>query len=82
VSEPENHTLHLLREIRTAISASDNKLEGKIEALDKKFDRIHADLRDRIENLAQIIAGESVIGRYAAAGVALERRISALEEHR
>ena len=76
MTEPENHTLQLLREIRGAIAASDAKI-----------DRVHSDLKNRIEDLARLIAGESIIGRYAAAGVderiqALEDRMSALEGRR
>jgi hypothetical protein len=76
MADPENHTLRLLREIRGAIQTVD----GKVDALDKKF-------MDRIDNLARLIAGETVVGRYAAAGVderlkALEDRVAALEDHR
>ena len=83
MTEPENHPLRLLREIR-----------GAIEALDHKVDRNHSelkanddDLKDRIESLRQAAFGESVLGRYAAAEVeerlpAIEKRLSDLEQHR
>ena len=76
MGDPDSHTLRLLREIRGAIQTVDNK----VDALDQK-------LTDRIDNLARMVVGESVLGRYAVADVderlkALEDRVSALEERR
>jgi polyhydroxyalkanoate synthesis regulator phasin len=76
MKEPESHTLRLLQEIRGAIQTVDNK----VDALDQK-------LTDRIDNLARMVVGESVLGRFAVADVdkrleALETRVSALEERR
>jgi polyhydroxyalkanoate synthesis regulator phasin len=78
---PENQTLRVLRDIRAAIKAMDQKFERRFEAVDGKFD----DLRSRMDNIRQAINGESVLGRYAAAEVderldSLEKRIAALEE--
>jgi hypothetical protein len=76
MAEPENHTLRLLREIRS---------QG--EKLEERMDRGFAELRERIEELARLTIGEGVLGRYAAAEVddrlaKLEKRVSALEERR
>jgi hypothetical protein len=76
MAEPENHTLRLLREFRNEF--------GEFRTETK---RDFAELIDRIDNLARMIAGETVVGRYAAAGVdkrpkALEDRVAALEDHR
>jgi len=84
MAEPENRTLRLLREIRSAIGALDNKLDDKITALDNKTDRNHEALQKRIDSLRQAMPGESVLGRYATAEFdkrlsALEQRVSALE---
>ncbi len=73
MAEPENHTVRLLREIRGAIGALDNKIDQNQEELQKRFD-----------SLRQATLGESVLGRYATAEFderlsALERRVSALE---
>lgn len=71
--EPENHTLHLLREIRGAVAALDSKSEFN-----------HRDLTDRRESIRHAMLGESVLGRYATAEfderlAALEKRVSVLE---
>jgi polyhydroxyalkanoate synthesis regulator phasin len=84
MAEPENHTLHLLREIRGAIVALDSKLDGKITSLDNKIDRNQEELQKRIDSIRQAMLGESVLGRYATAELderlsALEQRVSALE---
>jgi polyhydroxyalkanoate synthesis regulator phasin len=73
MAEPEHRTLRLLREIRAAIGAMDNKI-----------DRNQEELQKRIDSLRQAMLGESVLGRYATAEFderisALERRVSALE---
>jgi hypothetical protein len=92
MAEPENHTLRLLREIRAAVAATDDKVEaldhklaGRIDTLDHKLDRIHADLKDRAETLTRALAGEIVQARYAAAAVDerlanIERRLAILEQ--
>ena len=54
MSNPENHTLRLLRDIR-----------GAILSLDQKVNRNHEELKSHIGNLARVVAGESVLGRYA-----------------
>ena len=92
MAEPENHTLHLLREIRASIGALDSKmdgkitaldgkitaLDGKITALDNKVDRNHEELQKRIDSLRQAMLGESVLGRYATAE--FDERFAALEQ--
>jgi hypothetical protein len=85
MAEPENHTLRLLRDIRGAIGALDNKLDNKIASLDSKIDRNHEELQKRIDSLRPAMLGESVLGRYATAEFeerlsALEQRVSALEK--
>ena len=87
MAEPENHTLHLLREIRGAIAAFDSKFDGKITSLDHKIDRNHEELQKRIDSLRQAMLGESVLGRYATAEFderlsAIESRLTALEQRR
>ena len=83
MADPENRTLHILRDIRAAIKAVDQKFERRFETTDAKLD----DLRSRLDNIRQAIAGESVLGRYAAAEVderldSLEKRVAALEGRR
>jgi hypothetical protein len=51
MNPPENHTLQLLRELRSAISALDHKLDDKVDSLDRKMDRNHEELKERIESL-------------------------------
>ena len=85
MADIENQTIHILRELRAAIKALDDKVDRSISALDEKVDRGFADTRSRMENLRQAINGESVLGRYAASEVderldALEQRVSKLEE--
>jgi hypothetical protein len=74
MADVENQTIHILRELRAAI-----------KALDDKVDRGFADTRSRMESLRQAINGESVLGRYAASEVeerleSLEDRVSKLEK--
>lgn len=85
MAEPENHTLHLLREIRAAIAGLESRVEGKHDSLEAKMDRNHEELKKRMDSLRQAINGESVLGRYAAAEVedrlaAIEHRLTALEQ--
>ena len=83
MATPENHTLRLLQEIRGSLQSVDKKVDG----LAAKVDSNHQDLRDRMDDLARVFAGESVLGRYAVSDVdkrleALEKRLSTLERRR
>ena len=85
--EPVNHTLHVLREFREEFREFVVKTDKSFDTLEKKVDRNHQELKERIENLRQAAFGESVLGRYAAAEVeerlsAIEGRLSALEQHK
>ena len=80
MADPENQTLHVLRDLRAAIES----LDSRVQRLDGKVDRNHGDLRSRLDNIRQAVNGESVLGRYAAAEVeerlkSLETRVKALE---
>ncbi|MDC7784567.1 hypothetical protein PQJ75_12090 [Rhodoplanes sp. TEM] len=80
MTDPENHTIRLLREIRSAIEA----LDDKVDRLNDKVDRNGVEITDRIEKLRKLAFGESVLGRYAAGEVeerleAVEQRLSDLE---
>jgi hypothetical protein len=87
MAEPVNHTLHVLREFREEFREFVAKTGKSFDTLEKKVDRNHEELKERIENLRQAAFGESVLGRYAAAEVeerltAIESRISALEQRK
>jgi hypothetical protein len=74
MAEPENHTLHLLQEFRE-----------EFRSLRSDFDAFRAVTEERFGELTKLFAGESVLGRYAAAEVeerlrTSERRVTALEE--
>lgn len=74
MAEPENHTLRLLREIRSNIDKLENKVDNGFERLTK-----------RIDSLQQAMNGESILGRYAAAEVedrlaTIETRLTAIEK--
>jgi chaperonin cofactor prefoldin len=74
MSQPEDLTLRLLRELR-----------DQVARLDKKFDEFRSHTDDRFDELTRLFAGESVMARYAAAGVdsrleSLESRVKTLEE--
>jgi polyhydroxyalkanoate synthesis regulator phasin len=76
MAEPENQTLRILREIREAIKAMDEKN-------DKRFGAVES----RLDNIRHALNGESILGRYAVAEVderlaALEKRVKALEGRR
>ena len=83
MTEPENHTLRLLREIRS----QGDDLRNDFNKLASQMDRGFEEIRTRMEDLARLAIGEGVVGRYAAADVdgrlaKLEKRVSALEERR
>ena len=59
MADPENLTLRVLRDIRTAIKSLEQRFDKRFEVADRKSD----DLRSRIDNLRQAINGESVLGR-------------------
>jgi polyhydroxyalkanoate synthesis regulator phasin len=74
MAEPENQTLHILRELREAL-----------KSLDIKVDRGFGEMKSRMDNIRQALNGESVLGRYAAAEVedrleAIEKRLDDLEK--
>ncbi|HVY21677.1 MAG TPA: hypothetical protein VHA70_16575 [Bauldia sp.] len=81
MAEPENQTLHILREIRTALQGLDRKTTAGFEAVDGPFGKIEG----RLGNIWQALNGESILGRYAVADVddrltAIEERLKALEK--
>ncbi len=83
MAEPENHTLQILREIRTATASLDRKVTSGFENIDGRFSK----LGSRSDNIWQALNGESILGRYAVADVderlsAIEKRISDLEKAR
>jgi hypothetical protein len=76
MAEPENHTLRVLREFREEFREFRKETDGNF-----------TELKDRIDNPARVVAGESVLGRYAAAEIeerlsAIEKRLAALEQQR
>ena len=73
MADTENHTLRLLREFRQ-----------EFKEFRKEFGDFRASTDDHFDELARLFAGETVLGRYAAADVdkklqALEKRIAKLE---
>jgi uncharacterized NAD(P)/FAD-binding protein YdhS len=73
MAEPENHTLRLLREFREEFR------EFRKESKDfrSEFNAFRAETGERFNELTRLFAGETVLGRYAAADV--EKRLTALE---
>ena len=83
MAEPENQTLHLLRDIRSGVKS----LEERSDKLEKKMDSGFERVNQRIDSLQQAMIGESVLGQYATAGLEtrlddIEKRLSALEKRR
>ena len=66
MAEPVNHTLHVLCEFREELREFAAKTDKSFDTLEKKVDRNHEELKQRIENLRQAAFGEDVLGRYAA----------------
>jgi hypothetical protein len=58
MAEPENQTLHLLREIRGGVKS----VEERVDKLDKKVDTGFERVNRRIDSLQQAVIGESVLG--------------------
>jgi len=83
MAEPDNQTLRILRDIRAAIKALDQKTDKRFDSVDKNM----AALRSRVDNLRQAMSGESILGHYATAEFderieSLEKRLKALEGRR
>jgi len=81
MAEIEKQSIHIIRELRTAIK----EMGSKVAAMDEKMDSGFTDIRSRMDSLRQAINGESVLGRYAASEVeerleALETRVARLEK--
>ena len=74
MSEPENHTLHLLRELREDVQ----KIDRKIDALDRKVESYHGVAQERVDSLTQALAGEIAANRYINGGV--DRRLADIEQ--
>jgi hypothetical protein len=66
MAEPESHTLRLLREFRQEFSEYRREFAT---FRDKEFKAFREDTGERFDELTRIFAGESVLGRYAAAEV-------------
>jgi hypothetical protein len=83
MTEPESHTLHLLREIRDDIQ----KVDRKVDTLDRKVDSSHDDLKLGIDGFSQTLSGEIADRIYRDGGIErriaeIERRLAALEQDR
>ena len=90
MKQPEDITLHLLREIR----GQNHDLRGEFQNLREEFSALRDDVKrgferfeKRLDGLRDVVAGESVLGRYAAKEVderlvAIEERVSLLEQDR
>jgi hypothetical protein len=84
MSEPESHILRLLREFRQEFSAYRKDFD---RFRDKEFHEFREETNARFDELTRLFAGESILGRYAAAEVearlaSLEKRLSTLEGRR
>ena len=87
MSEPENHTLRLLRELRDNIQGMEKRLDSKFDAVSATVGRNHEELKKRLDSLQKALIGESILGRYATAEFeerlnAIERRVFDLEQQR
>jgi hypothetical protein len=84
MAEAENHTLRLLREFRQEFAEYHKEFK---EFRDNEFKPFREDTDRRFDELTRLFAGESVLGRYAAADVekrlsSVEKRLSTLEQRR
>ena len=84
MAEPESHTLRLLREFRQEFA--DYRREFQ-EFRSREFQPFRKEPEARFDELTRLFAGESVLGRYAAADVekrlaSVEKRLTALEKAR
>ena len=59
MAEPVNHTLHVLREFREEFREFAAKTDKSFDTLEKKVDRNHEELKQRIENLRQAALGKA-----------------------
>ncbi len=80
MADPQDMILPLLREMRAEMKASFDRIDQKLDSHSARFDKPER----RFENLREAVNGESMLGRYAAAGVeerleAIERRPASLE---
>jgi hypothetical protein len=59
MAESEDHTLHVLREFREEFREFAAKTDNRFDTLEKKVDRNHEELKQRIENLRQAAFGKA-----------------------
>lgn len=57
MAEPENQTLHILREIRTAMKTLDRKVTSGFESVDARFGKLDS----RLDNIWQALNGEAFL---------------------
>jgi hypothetical protein len=81
--EPEDHTLRLLRNIRTVTQSTDKK----VDKLDTKIEEVRDELKASIDEIREFAFGGSILGQFATARVekrrgTIEKRLSALEKRR
>ncbi len=74
MAEPESHTLRLLREFRQEFADYRKEFSEFRRSTNERFDRTD----ERFDELTRLFAGESVLGRYAAADV--DKRLTSVEE--
>ena len=74
MSDPDNHTLRLLKKIREEVTQT----REEVQKLDHKLEEGLREVTKRIESVKQLAYGESILARYAIADV--EPRLFRLEE--
>jgi hypothetical protein len=68
MAEPVNHTLHVLREFREEFREFATKTEKRFDTLERKVDRNHEELKQRIENLRRTLGPTLSLVRGAPDG--------------
>jgi polyhydroxyalkanoate synthesis regulator phasin len=87
MAEPESHTLRMLQEMRAELHGFRTEAHNDFDSVRREMIEGFTHLNERVEHLARLVSGESVLGRYAAGGVderlqELEKRVASLEERR
>ena len=83
MSEPENHTLALLREMRSVIDAHQNENRARFDRLEKRLEAMHINGTKALKGfIGHRTMVERTIASFDDQVSRLESRVTALEDAR
>ena len=79
ISDPDNHTLRLLKTLRGDIAQVESRLAGAIESLEAKVGERSRAVDKRLDCVAHMAYAESILSRYAVTDI--EGRLITIEDY-